>query len=202
MKKIVTLLSAALVLLASAPAFAQASIGAGYLSSTEVVKSGSSSTERTPLNGFYLGVGYTVPITGSINFTPGIYYGMAGKSNAASIFGLKIEGRQQDHFVNVPLHFSFGAELGGNLRFFAYAGPSLSLAVASKITSGSTTYDRLKDNDSLQRFDVMLGAGVGLEFNDMIRFQVGYDAGMLNRYRSDNFNVHRNQLTAGVAFLF
>ena len=202
MKKIVTLLSAALVLLASAPAFAQASIGAGYLSSTEVVKSGNSSTARTPLNGFYLGVGYTVPITGSINFTPGVYYGMAAKSNAASIFGLKIEGKQQDHFVNVPLHFSFGTELGSGLRFFAYAGPSLSLAVASKITSGSTTYDRLKDNDSLQRFDVMLGAGVGLEFNDMIRFQVGYDWGMLNRYNSNNYTVKRNQLTAGVAFLF
>jgi hypothetical protein len=48
----------------------------------------------------------------------------------------------------------------------------------------------------------MLGGGVGLEFNDMIRFQVGYDAGMVNRYKSDNFSVHRNQLTAGVAFLF
>ena len=56
MKKIVTLLSAALVLLASAPAFAQASIGAGYLSSTETVKSGSSSTERNPMSGFYAGM--------------------------------------------------------------------------------------------------------------------------------------------------
>ncbi len=202
MKKIVTLLSAALVLLASAPAFAQASIGAGFLSSTDVVKTGSSSTDRTPLNGFYLGVGYTVPIAGGLNFTPGIYYGMTAKSNANSIFGLKIEGKQQDHYVNVPLHFSFGTEVGGGLRLFAYAGPSLSLAVASKITSGSTSYDRLKGNDSLQRFDVMLGGGVGLEFNDMIRFQVGYDAGMVNRYKSDNFSVHRNQLTAGVAFLF
>ncbi len=202
MKKIVTLLSAALVLLAGAPAFAQTSIGAGYLSSTEVVKAGSSSTERTPLNGFYAGVGFTVPIAGGLNFTPGIYYGMAAKSNVASIFGLTIQGKQQDHFVNIPLHFSYGVEVGGGLRLFAYAGPSASIAVASKITSGSTTYDRLKDNDSLQRFDVMLGGGVGLVFNDMIRFQVGYDMGMLNRYNSNNYTVKRNQMTAGVAFLF
>ena len=202
MKKIVTLLSAALVLLASAPAFAQASIGAGYLSSTEVVKSGSSSTERTPLNGFYVGMGYTVPIAAGINFTPGVYFGMASKSNATSILGLKLEGKQQDSFINVPLHFSFGTDIGSGLRFFAYAGPSASIAVASKIISGSTTYDRLQDNDSLQRFDVMLGAGVGLQFNDMIRFQVGYDMGMLNRYNSSNYTVKRNQLTAGLAFLF
>lgn len=202
MKKIVTLLSAALVLLASAPAFAQASIGAGYLSSTETVKSGSSSTERNPMSGFYAGMTYTMPIASGINFNPGIYFGYATKSNAASIFGLKLEGRQNDTFINVPLHFSFGADLGSGLRFFAYGGPSASFALTSKIVSGSTTYDRLQDNDSLQRFDIMLGAGVGLQFNDMVRFQVGYDFGMLNRYTSDNITVTRNQLTAGLAFLF
>ena len=202
MKKFVTILSAALLLLAGTNAFAQMSVGAGYLSSTETVKSGSSSTDRTPLNGFYAGVSYTVPIASGINFTPGIYYGLAAKSNATSIFGLQIEGKQQDSFINVPLHFSFGAELGSGLRCFVYGGPSASFAVASKVISGSTTYDRLKDNDSLQRFDLMLGGGVGLEINDIVRFQVGYDFGMLNRTDSENFLVRRNQLTAGVAFLF
>ena len=83
-----------------------------------------------------------------------------------------------------------------------YAGPSASVAVSSKIVAGNTTTDRLANNDSLNRFDVMLGGGVGLKFNDMVRFQVGYDFGMLNRYNSNNFTVKRNQLTAGVAFLF
>lgn len=202
MKKIVTLFSAALVLLFSAPAFAQVSVGAGYLSSTEVVKSGSSSTERTPLNGFYAGISYTLPIASGINFNPGVYFGYATKDNTASIFGLKLEGRQNDTFINIPLHFSFGADLGSGLRFFAYGGPSASLAVASNIVSGSTTYDRLQDNDSLQRFDIMLGGGVGLLVNNLVRFQVGYDFGLLNRYNSDNFTVTRNQLTAGATFLF
>ena len=48
----------------------------------------------------------------------------------------------------------------------------------------------------------MLGGCFGLLFNDMIRFQVGYDMGMLNRYNSNNYTVKRNQMTAGVAFLF
>lgn len=201
MKKIITLIAAFLVL-AGVNAIAQPSIGAGYLSSTETVKSGNSSTQRTPLNGFYVGMGYTIPLAGSLNFTPGVYFGMASKNNVASIFGLKIEGKQQDSFINVPLHLSFGGELGDNMRVFVYGGPSASIAVASKIKSGNTTYDRLTDNESLQRFDVMLGGGVGLVFNDMIRFQVGYDFGMLNRYNSNNYTVNRNQLTAGIAFLF
>ena len=201
MKKIASILVASLMLI-GVNAMGQASIGAGYLSSTETVKSGNSTTERTPLNGFYVGMGYTLPIASGINFTPGVYFGMASKSNATSIFGLKLQGKQTDSFINIPMHFSFNAELGSGLAFFAYAGPSASIAVSSKISSGNTTYDRLADNESLQRFDVMLGGGVGLKFNDMIRFQVGYDFGMLNRYNSNNYVVKRNQLTAGVAFLF
>ena len=203
MKKIVTILSAALVLLAGAPAFAQGSFGAGYLSSTEVVKSGSSSTERTPMNGFYAGIGYTVPIANGLNFTPGLYYGFAMKNNVASIFGLKIDGgKQQDHFVNVPLHFSFGFGTSPDLRLFVYGGPSVSFALASKIVSGSNTYDRLKDNDSIKRLDVMLGGGIGLELMQTFRVTLGYDFGMLNRYSSNNYTVNRNQMTAGVAIIF
>ena len=203
MKKIVTILSAALVLLASAPAFAQGSFAAGYLSSTEVVKSGSTSTQKTPMNGFYAGIGYTVPVAGGLNFTPGVYYGFAMKNNVASIFGLKIDGgKQQDHFVNVPLHFSFGFGTTRDLRLFVYGGPSVSFAIASKIISGSTTYDRLSDNDSLKRFDVMLGGGIGLELMETFRLTVGYDYGMLNRYNSNNYTVKRNQLTAGAAIIF
>lgn len=79
MKKIITLVSAALVLLASIPANAQGSFGAGYLSSTVVSKTGSSSSESSPMNGFYAGIGYTVPIAGALNLTPGLYYGFATK---------------------------------------------------------------------------------------------------------------------------
>ena len=52
----------------------------------------------------------------------------------------------------------------------------------------------------------LLAAGIeylsSLQFNDLVRFQVGYDMGMLNRYNSNNYTVKRNQMTAGVAFLF
>ena len=200
MKKIVILLSAALVLLASAPAFAQASIGAGYLSSTEIWKSGNSSSESTPMNGFYAGVGFTVPVANGINFTPGIYYGFATKDNVVDVAGIfKINGgKQQDHYLD----FSFALDLSSDLRFFVYGGPSLSLALASNLISGSTTVNRLGENSDLNRFDIMLGGGLGVEVMNMFRINAGYDFGLLNRYQSSNYTVNRNQLYAGVAFLF
>ena len=203
MKKIVTILAASMMLF-GVNAIAQPSIGAGYLSSTETFKSGnSSSTDKTPMNGFYVGLSYTLPIVGGLNFTPGVYYGYATRDNVVDAIITKINaGKRKDMYINVPLHFSYGLDLTDALRLFVYGGPSASIGVSSKTVSGNTTIDRYGENSNLQRFDIMLGAGAGLEFNEMIRFQVGYDWGMLNRYNTNNYSVHRNQLTAGVAFLF
>ena len=205
MKKIVSILAASMMLL-GVNAMAQPSIGAGYLSSTEISKSGNNTRESNPMNGFYAGLGYTVPIASGINFTPGVYFGYAAKSNTTAFGPFSATGKQQDMYIDVPLHFSYGIDLGA-ARLFFYGGPSANIGLVSKVTgstnvTGSSSYDRYEENSNLQRFDIMLGAGVGLQFNDLVRFQVGYDWGMLNRYNSDNYTVRRNQLTAGVAFLF
>ena len=64
MKKIVTILSAALLLLAGTNAFAQMSVGAGYVNSTNSLKfSKNGDASTTAINGFYAGVGYTIPIS-------------------------------------------------------------------------------------------------------------------------------------------
>ena len=205
MKKIVTILAASMMLFA-VNALAQPSIGAGYLSSTEISKSGNTSTESNPMNGFYAGLSYTVPVVDELSFTPGVYYGLLFKDNATGIGPISISGKQRDHYINVPLHFSYGLDLSPDFRFFAYAGPSVSLGVASKVTSSvgtsSGSYDRYQENSDLNRFDILVGGGVGVEIMNMFRLNIGYDMGMLNRYNNTNTAYRRNQLTAGVAFLF
>lgn len=206
MKKIVSILAASMMLF-GVNAVAQPAIGAGYLSSVETSKSGNNTRESNPMNGFYAGLGYTLPVASGINFTPGVYFGYAAQSNATSFGPFNVSGKQQDMYIDIPLHFSYGLDLSDALRLFVYGGPSANIGIASKVTgstnfTGSSSYDRYNENSNLQRFDIMLGAGAGLEFNDLVRFQVGYDWGMLNRYNSDNYTVKRNQLTAGVAFLF
>lgn len=203
MKRIITTLAFAILM--ASTAFAQTSIGAGYLNSLDVVKSGNN-TNSDPLNGFYAGVSFTVPVSAGINFTPGIYYGYAAKSNAADLIITTLSGKREDHFINVPLLFSFGLNLSPDFRFFAYAGPSVSFGVASMVTgtlgTSSSSYDRYKEDSNLNRFDVMVGGGAGVEIMNRFRINVGYDFGMLNRYNNTNTAYRRNQLTAGVAFLF
>lgn len=57
----------------------------------------------------------------------------------------------------------------------------------------------------LQRFDVMMGAAVGVDFFDLLEVHVGYDWGLLNRYKkdkADDLKMHRNQLTLSVSIRF
>ena len=203
MKKIVTILSAAILLLSGVSAFAQGAINAGFLNSVDIVNSGNS-ISKSPMSGFYAGFTYTLEL-GAVNFTPGIIYGYAAKSNSADLIITKLSGKREDHFINVPLYFSYGR--GGD-RFFisVYAGPSASVGIASKVTGSlggnSSSYDRFQEDTSLNRFDVMLGGGIAVRVAEMIRINVGYDFGMLNRYKNTNTAYHRNQLTAGLAFIF
>jgi len=218
MKKIVTLLSAALMLLAGTSAFAQMSVGIGYVNSTDIVKivklgndSKDSKTTGTAGNGFYAGISYTAPLAAGLSFTPGVYYEFLTANEVASASVLNISGRETEHYINIPLTFSYGTDLSSDFRLFVYAGPTASVGLASttkvsadvvgiKVEGGTVNN---YDNESYGRFDIMLGGGIGCEFRDNFRFTVGYDFGMLNRYTGSADNSqHRNRLTAGIAFLF
>ena len=57
----------------------------------------------------------------------------------------------------------------------------------------------------VKRFDVMLGASVGAHFFHILEVRLGYDWGLINRYRgqvADMYNMRRGQFTlsAGVRF--
>lgn len=213
MKKIVTLLSAALMLLAGTSAFAQMSIGAGYVNSVDYSKLGKDqSAKSTGGSGFYAGVSYTAPLAAGFSFTPGVYYEFLTANEAVSFDRLIVfSGRETEHYINIPLTFSYGMDLSRDFRFFVYAGPTASVGLASTV-KGSTDVGGFKlegdsvsnyDDEDYGRFDIMLGGGIGLEFRDDLRLTVGYDFGMLNRYTgSADYSQHRNRLTAGIAYIF
>ena len=204
----------AAALLVAVTTFAQVQIGAGYVNSSDRIKtSGSSDPSITASNGFYAGLGFTMPLAGDLSFAPGVYYTYLSNRTASSIAGgiISAAGERQEHYVNVPLHFNYGAELFPNFRLFFFGGPTASVGVASKTKlSGSilgyqanTVLDNYKDVSGYGRFDLLLGGGMGVDLANRIRLTVGYDFGMLNRYTDSNDIVrHRNQLHAGVALLF
>lgn len=213
MKKILTTLFAASMMLLGTAAIAQPSIGVGFANSTDYYKA-SGSQHNTSLSGFYVGGSYNLPLTGSLNVAPGIYYSYLTKSDAGSYLGANVKGDVKEHYLTVPVMFNVGLPISDGIVGRIYAGPSLAYGLASNVKySGSATLpiigtvggDKTIDNydSDYGRFDIMLGGGVAIEFYDIVRFNVGYDYGLVNRYTGDgDITRHRAQLNVGVAYLF
>ena len=205
MKRILTTLLAASLMLLGTQAFAQMSVNAGYLNST--LKTNNSSDNA---NGAYAGVSFNVPLAGGLAIAPGVYYSMITSKETASL-GTIISGSGtfMEHAINVPVYLNYGIELARDTKVFLYGGPTVQYGLASTVkydanvagVSGSTTHNNY-DSESYNRMNVYLGGGVGFGVGALL-ISVGYDYGMMNQYKGDNApSCHRSNLTLGLGFQF
>lgn len=215
MKKII--LTLALVAAAATSAMAQFSVGAGYLNQTTTSKyTSGSSTSKTSVasDGFYVGADAAYNLGYGISVVPGIYYGYLANDSASSVAGLVgAAGSTKSHYIAVPVNFKYGIGLGDMLNVFVYAGPQFELGVSSKTTytasvlgqSTSSTVDNYSNDGNLNRFNISLGAGIGVDVAEMVRVNFGYHYGLLNMYKGDNssnYNINNSYWSVGAAFLF
>lgn len=195
------------MVLAGTTAFAQASIGLGYLNSTDIMKD---NIKDVNLNGFYVGASYNFALgTSGFGVAPGVNYQLVTKSDASSFLGVNTKNDRTEMFLTVPVMFNYGIQLGDGLVGRIFAGPTMSIGLydKSKLKAGYGAFkvdEKVNnyDDDNYKRFDVMLGGGVALDCYDMVRFKVGYDYGLVNRYDSSNVTLHRGQFYFGVSYLF
>lgn len=192
MKKIIITLAAMAVAVSS---FAQASIGAGYLNQSK------SNSDAKALNGFYVGADYNINLTGGLGVAPGVYYNFAtwsegGKNANASI---------NEHYISIPVMFNYSVNVAPGFDLFAFAGPTGRFGLASEskgsVAGFSASGDNYK-NDNYQRAALLIGGGVGADIADKVRFTVGYDYGLTNRYKNSNVSFNDKLVHVGVAFLF
>lgn len=202
MKKLFAI--AAGLMLIGTTAFAQ-NFGAGYVNSTQKYNNTSSVA-----NGFYAGFGYSAEILPGLSLNPGLYYEFLSSTSSDSIWFVSGESTTVEHYVNVPLHLSYGIKFTPSFKFFIYGGPTANIGIASttksKISAGNASVkidptNNYEDKD-YSRFDVLLGAGAGFEIANRIRLTAGYDWGMFDRHASADINLKRNRLTAGLAYIF
>ena len=211
MKKVITTLLAASLLLLGTQAFAQVSFNAGYLNSTQSYENSKSVNS----NGAFFGASFNLPVLGGFGIAPGIYYSLIANKNAsgAKVFGVDVSNgsKFREHAVNVPVYLNWGADLGvtRDSRFFVYGGPTLQYGLSSKTkltgNIGTWSADSVLDSyedDNQNRFNVYLGGGIGMQAGTL-QITVGYDYGMMNLYKGDNAaQSHRSNLKIGLGFVF
>jgi len=207
MKKVVSTIIAASLMLAGVNAFAQISVGAGYLNSTYTTKYGDNKNS-TNLNGAYVGAFYNVPLSGNFSVEPGLYVSYLGKKMTSdSYFGVSASTTRNEFALNVPINFKYNYAMAPDMAIFAYAGPTVYCGLSAK-TSGAVTYLGTTTSNlyegNMGRFDILLGGGLGFEVSRFV-ITAGYKYGLINRYtgsNSANYKVHRGQLNLGVAYKF
>lgn len=232
MKKIFAIVLGAALMLAGTNAFAQLSVGAGWLNSTETVKSGNNDPSKTNLNGFYVGGQYNLPIVSGLGVAPGLYVSgiFAKVNNSDSAYGLSgsanVSSREFD--LNVPVNVNYAFEIGRDFKVFVYAGPVFQLGIVSKasyeaslsagglgLSTGKYTTDNYSGktynakNEEVGQHD----GGYQNPFNIYVgggagiqagAFQViiGYDHSLLNFSKNSNETASRSQIKLGVGYAF
>ena len=212
MKKILTTLLAASMMLAGTSVFAQnLAVEAGFgLSSTRFNYTLGSTT--ADLYGGTLGLSYEIPVVeGTIGFAPGVQVGYFTGGDVNLPFKLG-KASFNESYLAVPLDLNLHLPISEDMKFLIVAGPTLDLGLTSraKLKDTSAEYDiydgALGDMTKYNRFDVLIGGGLGLDVMDAVRFTVRYDYGLINRnggnLTSGFLKVHRSQLKLGVGFLF
>ncbi|MBR3387633.1 MAG: PorT family protein [Bacteroidales bacterium] len=204
MKKFLTTLLAASLMLLGTSAFAQMSVNAGYINSTRTAKDGKSANA----NGAYAGVSFNIPVAGGLAVAPGLYYSMITSTDVANVGKLYSgKGTFMEHAINVPVYLNYGFALARDTKFFIFGGPTAQYGLASTVKSendiaGLITINGTKNLYEIEdytRFNVYLGGGVGFQAG-AIQVTVGYDYGMMPIYKDGD--QHRSNLKLGVGFLF
>lgn len=192
-------------------AFAQTSVNAGYLNSSQSFSESNSNSINS--NGAYAGISFNIPLAGGFGIAPGLYYSMITNKSGSTgtILGIPVSASStfMEHAVNVPLYLNYNLNLASDSNFFIFAGPTAQYGLASTTKlaggvgeySGDKKYDNY-DNENYNRFNVYLGGGVGFQVS-AIQITVGYDYGLMNLYKGENaIKTHRSNLKLGLGFVF
>ncbi|MDR0954886.1 MAG: PorT family protein [Rikenellaceae bacterium] len=187
----------------------------GYVGANMKAK-GTGATTTYSQSGFLVGFDHdlALPTVSGLSVRPGVNFVYAtGKMSGDKLTEMD---------VYVPIDVKYAYEIDNALGVYAFAGPRFDVGLSSKISGGDESYKYSGDyytgkyettyegqttteegEGSFNRFDLKFGLGAGVKYNNL-SFEVGYDLGLLNRYReaSDGYSLKRNRFVLTVGYSF
>lgn len=194
---------AAVALLSFSLANAQVAFNLGYFNVNSEVKTSVgnlSNTEKESGNSFNFLYTDNINLVSdfNVNVGGGLYFG----------FDKENDVKYKDFGLIVPVEFNYSFALGSDFKLSPYAGPIFELGLVSK-----SKYDDEEtnwyDNDAYtyNRFNIYLGVGAMLDFQDMLRLKIGYNFGLLDGIKECNIpatdkEAKNKGLVVSVGYLF
>lgn len=231
MKKIFAIVLSAAALLMGTQAYAQLSVGAGWLNSTETETYNNGDPEKSNLNGFYAGGQYNIHLVAGLGIAPGLYvsalFGKEAGSQGIVVGTISGEAKYSEVALNVPVNVNYKFAIGSDFNVIVYAGPifqyglvsstkgnaNVSIPGLGSLGTGDVTANNytgvIKDNSgnsttsdpNRNPFNIYLGGGAGIQAGN---FQViiGYDHSLTNISKVDKTTLGRSQIKIGVGYAF
>ncbi|VBB48035.1 conserved exported hypothetical protein [uncultured Paludibacter sp.] len=195
---------------------AQTGIGlqAGYDMSTPVYNG----TSGKSLNGFHVGPTYDLTIQGPIGLQYGLLYNYLTATETGSYLngGVTYTSKATAHRLDLPVRLTVSFPLSPGISAFVAGGPNFNYAFsqsvdkftnyfdsASGVSEGKNIYTAEYESGkkTYAPFDVQLGLGAGLKFNNA-GIRVTYDWGVLDRDNRDDSKWTNNDLKVGLFYNF
>jgi len=202
MKKFFKILVVAAAVFATVEATAQTSVNVGY--------TGFNSPVANDFSGVSFGVDQNFDLGNGLGVAPGAFFSYAKSESSTSILGLvSASGKSEEMYLDIPVNFNYGIELSPAVRAFLFAGPGVSLGLASNYSISASAFGSSTSGDSdlyedgdYGRFDVFVNGGVGLDLSNRFRIKGGYSYGLLNRIDGNDDAQHRSGFYVGLGLLF
>lgn len=193
-KTFLLLFVAAALMLSGANASAQISFGAGPTTRLYFEKG----KQVNYTYGVQVNFEDSKRLTDVFGYSAGIDFGTYGKKDYFP------EGAGlNEMYVDLPVRAKFYVPISGYTELFFFGGIVPSMCVSSVKKTGSDRINRFHkySDEGYFRYDVLAGGGIGLELNESFRFALGYDHGLLDRYKDDRV-LHAAAVKFTFSFLF
>lgn len=184
------------------------------------------------LDGFYLGAKYRIGLDGvaeGLSVAPGANFSfMFGRHNQVDDKDIMDNGARMNQIaLNIPVHVQYMYEFTPDFKLEAWAGPTFQLGLFDTVIDSddnpSILFNRYKVVDpsgtfgdiigpmisaayrnqaALNRINLLLGLGIGVEVAERVHVNVGYDFGVLNLSTANNSKVTRGYLRVGLGYNF
>ncbi|MBR2747021.1 MAG: outer membrane beta-barrel protein [Bacteroidales bacterium] len=191
-KTLLLIFAAAALMLTGANVSAQVSVGAGP--ATRLYFEKGQTVVYT--YGVQLNFEDSKRLTDVFGYSAGIDFGTYGKKN----FFSETSGLNEI-YVDIPVRAKFYIPFSEDFELYFFGGVVPSICASALIKTESTRVNRFEGASYYSRYDVLAGGGIGLELNESFRFALGYDHGLLDRYKDDRV-LHAAAVKFTFSFLF
>lgn len=226
MKKLILAVTALFAAASMATAQTAVKVEAGANFANQTIKVGDTSKDQKMMIGYRAGAGVEIGITDGFYVNPGIYFLSRGAkttdfdANIPVIGNVKASTTSWLHNVEIPVHFGYRADLGGNMGVSIQAGPWFAYGFTGKTVMKSQAeglvgdiakrveefFNKQNTNPyekpaTLKPFDLGVGMQAAFEYAQF-GLNVGFEYGLLNTSAISNTKVNNMNFYVGLGYRF